>query len=226
MSSASQEDFADTLERVLQLKPVREMGTGWNSRNIHHDWVQAGAHVQETVAALSQQLRHYVDENYIEEERRINQILREIEGKALSIRNHPPKEWKLEIDAIKPEINLTMDRPLFTPRKRPEISDDIIDVGFEDFSAEALFSQVSVDKEKLKEQIAYLLKTQDIITLSQIIDKYPLELGLSELVMYLVIASESDQTTFQTDCFEEVSWDGENGTTRSARIPMVIFRRS
>jgi hypothetical protein len=42
-------------------------------------------------AALSQQLRRYVDENFLEEERRINQIVREIEGKAVSVRNNPPK---------------------------------------------------------------------------------------------------------------------------------------
>ncbi|MDR3599269.1 MAG: DUF3375 family protein [Desulfosporosinus sp.] len=62
------------------------------------DWVNAGAHVQETVAALSQQLRRYVDENFLEEERRINQLVREIEGKAVAIRNTPPPDWSMEID--------------------------------------------------------------------------------------------------------------------------------
>ncbi|MDR3600905.1 MAG: DUF3375 family protein [Desulfosporosinus sp.] len=92
MSSAYQDDFKSTLDKVLQMKPVQEMGPSRNIRYIHHDRVNAGAHVQETVAALSQQLRRYVDENFLEEERRINQLVREIEGKAVAIRNTPPPE--------------------------------------------------------------------------------------------------------------------------------------
>ena len=227
MSSVSQEDFAVTLERVLRMKPVRETGTDFNSRGIHHDWVQAGAHVQETVAGLSQQLRQYVDDNYIEEERRINQILREIEGRALAVRNIPPTaaEWSLEIDAVRPEINLTLDRPLYTPREKPEIKDDAVGAGAEDFSVEALYSQISVDKEKLKGQIAYLLQTQDNIDLSRIIARYPLELGLSELIMYLVIAGESADARFHTDDLEEISWVEGDGKAMLAKVPKITFGR-
>jgi len=226
MSSSYQDDFRDTLDRVLLLKPVREMGMNRNVRHIHHDWVNAGAHVQETVAALSQQLRRYVDENFLEEERRINQIVREIEGKAISVRNNPPKEWELKIDGVQPEIFLPLDRPLFSPPQRPEIKDDAIDAGVEDVPAEALFSQVYVDKEKLKDRIGYMLQTQDRIALSRIIEHYPLELGLSELITYLVIASETPQAAFYPDDLTEVSWNDETEKRRMAKMAKIIFQRS
>lgn len=226
MSSSYQDDFRETLERVLKLKPVQEIRMSRNIRHIHHDWVNAGAHVQETVAALSQQLRRYVDENFLEEERRINQIVREIEGKAIFVRNNPPKDWEMKIDGVKPEILLPLDRPLFSPPQRPEIKDDTIDVGQEDVPAEALFSQVYVDKEKLKDQIGYLLQTQDRITLAQIIEHYPLQLGLSELVTYLVIASESTQASFHSEDLEEVTWKDEAGKLRVARMVKITFRRT
>ncbi|MDR3599268.1 MAG: DUF3375 family protein [Desulfosporosinus sp.] len=89
-----------------------------------------------------------------------------------------------------------MDRPLFSPPQRPELKDDIMDAGSDDVPAEALFSQIYVDKEKLKDRIRYLLQSQDRITLSQIIGHFPLELGLSELITYLVIASESSKRRF------------------------------
>ena len=226
MSSDSQDDFSDTLERVLLLKPVQEMGMGVDSRNVHQNWVKAGAHVQETVAMLSQQLRHYVDENYIAEERRINQILREIESKALSIRNSPPAQWHFEIDGTKSEITLPMDRPLYTPRTRVEIVDDIIDTGIGDFSAESLFSQIYVDKEKLHHQIEHLLQTQDMATIAQITAHYPLKLGLNELITYLVIADESYPGTYQTGDIEEIFWEDEEGTVRLAKIPKILFTRT
>ena len=202
------------------------MGTSRNIRHIHHDWVNAGAHVQETVAALSQQLRRYVDENFLEEERRINQIVREIEGKAVAVRHNPPQEWEMAIDGVAPDLSFPLDRPLFTPPRRPEIKDDAINAGVEDVPAEALFSQVYVDKEKLKDRIGYLLQTRDRITLSRIVEHYPLELGLSELVTYLVIASESPQAVFRPDDVDEVSWTDETEKRRVAKMARIIFQRA
>ena len=208
------------------MRTVHELGTSRNIRHIQHDWMNAGAHVQETVAALSQQLRRYVDENFLEEERRINQIVREIEGKAVVSRNDPPQDWEVAIDGVAPEILLPLDRPLFTPPHRPQIEDDAIGNGVEDVSAEVLFSQVYVDKEKLKDRISYLLKIQDKITLSRILEHYPLELGLSELITYLVIASESPQAAFQPEDVEEVSWTDEAGEKKVAKLAKIIFRRA
>ena len=225
MSSDSQEDFSDTLHRVLELDPIQDMGTNKENRNIHHSWVQAGTHVQEIVATLSQQLRTYVDENYIAEERRINQILREIEGKALKIRNNPPENWCLEIDDLKPNILLPLDRPLYVSRTKVEIRNDAIDAGSEFFSADSLYSQVYVDKEKLQNQITYLLRTHDSVTISQIIAEYPLELGLSELMTYFVIADDDNNlNSNQADEHEEVFWEDADGTIRLAKIPKVVFK--
>lgn len=225
MSSSHQEDFKNIIDRVLNLKPIKDMSISRNIRHIGEDWVYAGAHVQEMVAVLSQQLRRYVDEDFLEEERRIVQILREIEGHALKVRNDPPKDLTMEMDGVKPEILLPMDRPLFSPPERPEIKDDTILIGSEDVSAEELFSQICVDKEKLKDQIMYMLQSQGSTTLSQIIEHYPLTLGLSELVTYLVIASESLQAAFHPDDLEEISWIDEFDNTKVARMPKVIFRR-
>ncbi|MDR2600605.1 MAG: DUF3375 domain-containing protein [Oscillospiraceae bacterium] len=225
MSSESQEDFTEILHKVLELEPIQDMGTSKDNRNIHHSWVGAGSHVQETVANLSEQLKNYVDENYIIEEQRINRILREIEGKALKIHNTPPEDWYLEIDDMKPNIILTLDRPLYTSRTKAEIINDVIDVGSESFSADSLYSLVYIDKEKLLSQITYLLHTNDLITISQITAEYPLELGLSELIMYFIIADEKNIITNQTDEYEEVFWEDEDGIIRLAKIPKITFCR-
>jgi hypothetical protein len=225
MSSSYQDDFKDTLDKVLKLKPVREMGMGQGFGSIHHDWMDAGAHAQETVAALSQQLRRYVDENFLEEERRIIQLVREIEGRALTVRNNPPRDWSMDIDGLKPDILLPMDRPLFSPPQRPEIKDDMVSVGIGDISAEALFSQVYVDKEELKGRIKQILQEQGFVSLAQVVTRFPLDLGLAELVTYLVIASESQQAYFNADDTEEICWRDESGKIRVARLPKIVFGR-
>jgi len=226
MSSATQEAFSDSLNRAFELKPVQEMGYAARSRHIQNDWVDAGSQVQETVAALSQQLRRYVDEAFLDEERRIKQILREIEGKAIAIKDVPPQDWNLEIDGLCPEIRMPLDRPMFNPPSKSVIKDDGIVNGDGDLNADALYSQIYVDKDKLRYNIDYLLKIYDRITLSQIIDIFPLEHGLTELLTYFVIISESDKTLFIGGESEDIFWDDENGARKIAKVPKVLFLRS
>ena len=225
MSSESQEDFQTTIEKVLALQAVKELAAEQNVRHINADWVNAGAHVQETVAVLSEQLRRYVDENFLEEERRISQIIQEIESKAVAVHNNMPKNWELVIDGITPELSLPLDRPLFTPPQRPEIRYDVITAGDENISTEELFTQVYVDKDKLKDRIGFLLQAQNSISLSEIIEHYPLELGLSELITYMVIAGDNENASFKVDKQVQVQWQDENGKQKIARFDEIIFQR-
>ena len=225
MSTESQEDFQTTIEKVLALQAVKELAAEQNVRHINADWVNAGAHVQETVAVLSEQLRRYVDENFLEEERRISQIIQEIESKAVAVHNNMPKNWELVIDGITPELSLPLDRPLFTPPQRPEIRDDVITAGDENISTEELFTQVYVDKDKLKDRIGFLLQAQNSISLSEIIEHYPLELGLSELITYMVIAGDNENASFKADKQVQVQWQDENGKQKIARFDEIIFQR-
>ena len=226
MSSDSREDLAKMLDKLLQLKPVAEMQISRDSKGIQGEWVEAGKHIQETIAVLSQQLRHYVDENYIEEEYRIGRILRSIEKAALSLRNNPPTtQWALEIDSMKTGIELPFDRPLHTPVIKAGITEDTVQQGSEDFSTDSLFAQSYVDKEKLAGNVYRLLQQRDAVSLTEIIKEHPLEQGVNELVMYLVIAGENKNAAFYDHILEVVAWQEPGGLTRRAEIPRVVFTR-
>ncbi len=225
MSAAYQDDFKMTLDKVLNLQAVKEMSGFRSAARIHHEWMDAGAHVQETVAALSQQLRRYVDENFLEEERRILQLVREIEKSALQVRNDPPREWEIWLDAMEPEISLLMDRPLFSPPQRPEIKNDLICAGIEDVSAQALFSQVYVDKEALAARIDGMLRVTQTVSLAEVVRRFPLRLGLAELVTYLVIGSEGSPNRFVAGEKETVFWTDEQGREQRATLPRILFVR-
>ena len=76
--------------RVLALPPVAELKPDARTRRVHYDWLEAGEHTQRTVAFLSQQLRRFLDDQAWLENRRIMDILRGIEAKALAVRDTPP----------------------------------------------------------------------------------------------------------------------------------------
>jgi hypothetical protein len=89
---------------------------------VHYDWLQAGEVVQRTIARLSEQLRRYLDDKAWLDNRRIMQLIREIEHCALAVRDLPPPGSFIELDAPAPDIELTMERPLFSPPLKPEIT--------------------------------------------------------------------------------------------------------
>lgn len=229
MSSRRQEELGELLERVLALPPVAELGPDPRMRRVHYDWLEAGEHAQRTVAQLSQQLRRFLDDQAWLENRRIMEILRLIEGRALALRDEAPAGDATDIAVPGAAIELPMERPLHVPADPPRIrdikpleEDDVVD-------ASALFGQVVVDRAKLTEHVRHALRTQGQVTLREIVEKHPLEQGLAELVAYLELGSESLEAVVDENNADLVSWHAtaSDGTRvrKRARMPRVIFVR-
>lgn len=229
LSSRRQEELTELLDRVLELPAVAELQPDVRTRRIHYDWMEAGEHTQRTVAALSQQLRRFLDDQAWLENRRIMDILRSIEGKALALRESVIAGNVMEMNAAHVDIELAMERPLFTPAVKPVIADLILQAGDEDIDPSALFDQVIVDKARLTRHIRHALQNQTQITLSELVNSQPLQQGLSELVTYLQLGTETFRTVVDEDVPEPIHWQTVTTDglpiTRSAQLPRLIFTR-
>lgn len=234
LSSRRQEELTELLDRVLALPAVADLSPDARTRRVHYDWMEAGEHTQRTVAALSQQLRRFLDDQAWLENRRIMDILHGIESKALVLRTHWGRDWPpagpvMEMAEACADVELAMERPLFTPAIKPMIADLALQAGDEDMDPSALFDQVVVDKARLTRHIRHALQDRAQITLSELVTRQPLQQGLAELVTYLQLGSEAFSTVVDEDTPEPIRWqsvaaDGQ-GITRSARLPRVIFMR-
>jgi hypothetical protein len=196
---------------------------------VHYDWLEAGEHTQRTVAALSQQLRRFLDDQAWLENRRIMDILHGIESKALALREAPPTGTVMEVAEACADIALAMERPLFTPAIKPVIASLTLLAGDEDIDPSALFEQVVVDKARLTRYIRHALQDRAQITLRELVTSQPLRQGLAELVAYLQLGSDAFNTVVDEDTPEAIHWQAEDdrGETvhRTARLPRVIFTR-
>lgn len=224
MSPARQEELTELMERALSLSAVSELDPDPAVRRIHYDWLEAGETTQRTVAQLSQQLRRYLDDQAWLENRRIMDLIRDIEQHAVAVREQPPDGDMMTLDASSPTVDLPMDRPLFSPPLKPEIQDRILLEGDEDIDPEALFEQVHVDRDRLRGFIRQALGRHSPVSLARILEVYPLEQGLAELVTYLALASEDPDALIDDSDTEEVSWR-DSGTIRRATVPRVLFSR-
>jgi len=229
LSSSRQEELGELLDRVLALGPVAELGPDPRTRRIHYDWLEAGEHAQRTVAQLSQQLRRFLDDQAWLENRRIMDLLRAIEAKALAVRQAPPAGEFMTLDDANASIELPMERPLHSPAFAPliaalDVHDDVGEV-----DASALYEQVVVDRARLAGHIHRSLQLRSQITLRELIERQPLQQGLAELVAYLQLGSDAFETIVDENAIDSVTWETVDAdgaaTRRQARLPRVVFVR-
>lgn len=223
MSAARQEELTTLLERVLKLESIAELEPDPRLKRIHYDWLNAGEVTQRTVARLSEQLRRYLDDQAWFENRRIMEVIRGLEQRALAVRECPPPGAVTLLDAAAPKVELPMERLLFAPPVKPVIAEQTLLEGQADIDADALFDQFYVDKERLRARLRKALQTRRQISLAELLEAEPLEQGLAELVAWLSLATGEEVGVIDEKHPQMVSWLDGNGRTRQATLPTVVF---
>lgn len=225
MSPERQEELTRLLETVLALPAVAALAPDARLRRIHYDWLEAGDVAQRTVARLSRQLRRYLDDQALLENRRVIQLIRGIEQSALAVRGEPPAGSFAELDEPAPRIELPMERPLFSVPLRPNITARPSLPGDEAIPDDALYDQVFVDRDLLEQRIRRALQARPYVTLADVVAAHPLEHGLAELVAYLGLAAEDRRAQIDERRTQAIDWIDEKGRPRRATLPVVVFSR-
>ena len=224
MSQSRQEELTELLDRVLALPAVEQERAQPRLRRIHYDWLEAGDHTQRTVAQLSQQLRRFLDDQAWLENRRIMEILNSVEANALAVRDAPPGGTFAHIDATSPTVELPMERRLYAPSAGPTLVEAQVEVGDIDIDTAQLFAHSRVDPAELSAHIRRALHTREQVTLAELVAMNPLRHGLAELVTYLQLAGEREDSVVDEDASETIEWRSAGSVTRRATMPRVIFR--
>ena len=212
------------MQRVRNLPAITEPDP--RMRHIHYDWLEAGERTQSTVRLLSEQLRRFLDDQVWLENRRVMDILRSIESAALAIRDLPGSGPGMEIDDTVVAAVLPMERPLYSPVQSAVLADTLITSDDEQLDRSALFEQTYVDPIPLAAGVRRALAGRAHIGLRTVIQEHPLQLGLAELVTYLSLRDDTFEVAFDERVREDISWQDDTGSTRTAKLPRVTFSRA
>ncbi len=236
MSGSRQEELTRLLDHVLSLEPITELDPDPRTRRLHYDWLDAGEHAQRTVARLSKQLRHFLDDQAWLENRRIMEIIHGIEANAVAARGTPPSGPIMELELPITEINLPMERPLAGPDETVELDSTIVDLTDDVIDDDALFDQFVVDKAVLESKIRRALQRTPQVSLGELTVAEPIEQGLAEVVAYVELAHSSFDAVIDDDHVEIVSWTVDEPAhggddpamtdrplIRRARVPRILF---
>jgi flagellar motility protein MotE (MotC chaperone) len=227
LSQRRQEELSDLLRAVYELDAFAERDG--RLRHVHYDWLDAAERTQATVRQLSEQLRRFLDDQVWFENRRVIEILRGIETKALTLRDEhaiPVMTGPVttELAASHPNMMLPMERPLYTRVRKSALDSDDVRDAEEQTDPSVLFEQVYVDPGPLRGNVHRALRRQPSVVLTTLIQEQPLTKGLAELVTYLSLKDETFSIVFDEQQREQVSWsDGD--FTRTATLPRVIYAR-
>jgi Protein of unknown function (DUF3375) len=227
LSQARQEELSDLLAKVHELAGVTAERDS-RLKHVHYDWLDAARSTQATVRQLSEQLRRFLDDQVWFENRRVIDLLRGIEARALKLRGERTAEFTMEIDDDAPAIRLPMERPLYVPISKARIDSGGIRpaTDADETDAAALFEQVYVDPGPLRANVRAALRRDSQIGLADLITAAPLSHGVAELVAYLSLRDDTFAIVYDEARTEQVSWTGPDGQDRTATLPRVTFTRA
>jgi hypothetical protein len=129
----------------------------------------------------------------------------------------------MELDEPGPSVELSMERPLFSPPVRPVIRRQALDVGDAELSTDLLFEQFYVDRDRLRARLRRALQTRRQISLAELLEAEPLEQGLAELIAWLSLATGEGRGVIDESRPQTVRWIDAGGRAREATLAAVIF---
>ena len=174
---------------------------------------------------LSEQLRRFLDDQVWFENRRVIDILRSIEARALELRetarrpgHHGTRRALAGHPAAAgaPAVRAGAEG---APRQRTCGDAD------EETDPAALFEQVYVDPEPLRGGVRQALRGQPQVGLAELVRRYPLRQGVAELVTYLSLKDECVRASSTTSSTASRSAGGADGRERTATLPRVTYAR-
>ncbi len=222
LSHHKQAELSDLLDRLHQIEGLDNHDD--RLRRIHFDWIDACERTQATVRLLSDQLRRFLDDQVWLENRRVSDLLRSVEAKALQLRDQPSPKLSMELDDAGLGVNLPMERPLYHRVRRPSLDSKQMEHGDDDFDSSAMLDQLYVDRELLVQHVLSSLGRRAQVALCDVVASEPLQHGLAELVGYLALDEPGLAVVFDEERRDRIEWR-TNELDRVADLPAVSFSR-
>jgi hypothetical protein len=225
LSERRQDELAELLSAVQAMPQVN---ADQRLRRIHHEWADAAERTQQTVRNLSEQLRRFLEDQVWVENRRVMDLVRSIEVSALSVRDAQPRGDELGIIVDEPgaPIALLFERPLYDPQPDVFVDSMLSPESVEQVQLEGLFAQRFVDTARLIENIRSIVPQRSAAALDDILDLYPVQEGIAEILGYLSLGDEGIVVDVSTDSDEmTIDYLDVEGEKRRVRMPKVTVTR-
>ncbi len=225
-----QETLSDLLDIVQTLPDVQEVTVGRSIlESLVSNLLRYGGEIARSNQRLIEQIRRMLDERLVAETRRVRQLVEEIKAEAFQQQDSPPaSEGFIEIEGL-PEVRLPMERVLWEPGTTLMLNNAQLTIAKpDDMNFAELLKQMHVDETTLRRQIDALLLTHSEVSLTEVLEQYPVEYGLTELLAYFSLAAQDTYAVINQEDGQEVvirSKQPNDVYTITVMVPTVVFHR-
>ncbi len=190
--------------------------------------LDAGQKIIASQQQLADQLRRILDERAIAESQRVQVLCASIKQLAFQFAKKGlavPLTLEIETNA---GIVMPMERKLWSApidmvvEESPEVYEGEVDLN----AFHELANQFYVDERLLSERIEQMLEIQSEVTLMALVEQFPIEKGVAEVLTYVRMAMESKQHQVQQTHHDEIEvWMSDGNRLITLQVPHTVFRR-
>lgn len=227
ISQNRQDQWKELVKRLFQVLAERDIAfDDVFLHKIKHYLYRAGHKVNDANDRMSEKLSRVISEKELAERLKVKAAINRIKELALKFieRDELPPigiEFDENVPVIMPlEKKLNLEKsetPVFHHQPRPVSQPIDLEKLLE------LYSPYVVDKKELRARIRVLLKEKKQVSLKEVIDVFPLEKGLSELLAYFSLADQDYRHVFNIETKELIQFDYRE--RKFIEIPQIIFTR-
>jgi hypothetical protein len=225
LSQTSQDELDDLIEIIVHLPQVQEIKKDDMLDGLKYHLIEAGNRVNTTKHNLNEQLRKFLDDRIYLENKMIVEIINDIKTTAIQVRNNPPSNKDFITVDGNPQINMIMERPLWDVAFSPELVKKLIEEGSSELvDTKNLYTQFDIDRQELLERLDQLLQNNSQITLQSVIERYPIERGLAEILVYVDIALKNKNAFVNEEIYESIIlWNKYSNRYFRIELPQIII---
>lgn len=215
MDAVTGRDFARALDK-------RERGF---LLHLTRTLLDRGGHVHDVLQRFARSLKGFVQSRAYLEQRRLHQLLKEVQADALvardQVRTNEDIHHALRLSSAR--VNSLSRWRLHDPRNaqvdsRVERGEGAM-ISLD--SVGELVAQSEIDFRTLKQQIRKMLDDHPQCSIGNVLERFPAEQGLGSVVGCVALGSRHGIVIAGRD--ESVHWRGEDDEERRARIPLIHF---
>jgi hypothetical protein len=186
-----------------------------------------GERVVRSNERMAATLRRALESASTGEDRRLRELIRNIQQLALANRQSPPQEESFFDLAGPPQPFASFSRTFWQPDAMGQISGSMRfdSIPPDPEMLERFLALTDLNLTRLREQVRTCLVSCDSILLSEVLERFPPREGIMEVVGYLVVANQDSQHCLAGDQLVDLEILDKGGFSEFWRVPEVLFTR-
>ncbi len=217
------EQLSLMLENLYKNEIIKEFDKNSTLKSLKYELLQSGQKVSQVSSKLMEQLRRFIDDRLWLENKRVLDLCKSIEKKALQIKSDPPNQREFNhIKGQKASIKSVFENTLYEIKEKSEFKDELEEKTLE-INLDTFYHQFFIDEEKLKQNIQKILLYKTQCDMEDLNKEFGIKKGVAELISYLSIAKNSNKARIDENKkihLEILDFDGES---KKVTMPQIVF---